>query len=356
MNCKTIVLTGGGSAGHVTPNLAIIEKLKPEGYELYYIGTENGIEKNLINCVPFYSIEAGKLRRYLSKENIKDVARIFKGYKQAKKILENIAPDLVFSKGGFVSVPVVWAAAKLKIPVILHESDFTPGLANRLCLKKARLICLSFEPRDGLGDKQVYTGSPVRESLLHGNKECGLRFLGFNGKKPILLVMGGSLGAKAINDVVDEALPILLQKYDVVQLRGKGKINPKFNGIDGYRQFEYINTDLADVFAAVDIAVSRAGANSVFEFLALNIPALLIPLPLSASRGDQILNADYFSQKGYSHVIDQESLNKDSLIKAIDELYNSRMQCKDAMSNSHATNGTQNIVNLIHDTLAMLCS
>lgn len=356
MNCKTIVLTGGGSAGHVTPNLAIIEKLKPEGFELYYIGTENGIEKSIVTNIPYYSIEAGKLRRYLSKENIKDIFKIFKGYRQAILILKKINPDLVFSKGGFVSVPVVWAASKLNIPVILHESDFTPGLANKLCLKKAQKICLSFEPENTDNAKEVYTGSPVRDSLLHGNKECGMRFLGFEGNKPILLIMGGSLGAQAINDAADEALPELLEQYDIIQLRGKGNLNNSLNNISGYRQFEFIDSDLADVFATVDIAVSRAGANTIFEFLALNIPALLIPLPLSASRGDQILNAKYFSSKGYSHIIEQENLNAQSLIKSVNNLYNSRSSCENAMRESHAANGTENIIKLIRETLGAVCN
>ena len=348
---EIIVLTGGGSAGHVTPNLALVPDLLKRGYEVHYIGTQDGIEHTLVHDIPYHAIEAGKLRRYISKSNVSDFFKTFKGYRQAKAILRKLVPALVFAKGGFVSVPVVWAAAKLKIPVVLHESDYTPGLANRLCTKKAQTICLSFDTPDAHRGKGVLTGSPVRSDLLLGNRAKGLSCLGFTGEKPVLLIMGGSLGAQAINDAIDGCIDTLTQKYCVVHLRGKGHLNPALAEKPCYRQYEYIDTGLSDIFAATDLALSRAGANAVFEYLALGIPALLVPLPLSASRGDQILNADYFQKRGYAHVMDQQSLSPQTLPAAIDALYANRETLISNMKTSRALNGTQNVLNVIYESV-----
>ena len=344
---KKIVLTGGGSAGHVTPNLALIPGLQAHDIEVHYIGTQDGIEHTLVHGVPYHVIEAGKMRRYASAKNITDIFKIIKGYGQAKKILRSLQPDIVFAKGGFVSVPVAWAAAKLNIPVILHESDYTPGLANRLCMKKAQTVCLSFDTREAAGGKGVLTGSPIRSDLLTGSRAIGLKKLGFSGDKPVLLIMGGSLGAQAVNDAVDADIEELTSRYSIVHLRGKGKLNPTLDGKADYRQFEYIEEGLNDIFAAADLALSRSGANAIFEFLALRLPALLVPLPLSASRGDQILNADYFKKRGYAEVIAQEDLTPETLLSALCELEAHREELIGNMSRSVEADGTNNVLTII---------
>ncbi len=346
-----IVLTGGGSAGHVTPNLALVPHLRERGFKVHYIGTADGIEKQLVKDLPYHEIEAGKLRRYLSKSNISDFFKIFRGYKQAKAILRDIKPALVFAKGGFVSVPVVYAAAKLKIPVVLHESDYTPGLANRLCTRKAQKICLSFDTAEAKDSKSVLTGSPVREGLLCGDKSAGLGILGFTGEKPVLLIMGGSLGAQAINDAVDGCIDELTKRFDVVHLRGRGHLNEALKSASGYVQYEYVDEQLKDIFAATDIALSRAGANAIFEYLALKIPSLLVPLPLSASRGDQILNAGYFQKKGYALVLEQEKLTGELLISQLEKLNADRESFVANMEASEALNGTQNVLKVIYESV-----
>ncbi|MEA5004003.1 MAG: undecaprenyldiphospho-muramoylpentapeptide beta-N-acetylglucosaminyltransferase [Christensenella sp.] len=350
---KKIVLTGGGSAGHVTPNLALVPELLQHGIDVHYIGTDDGIEKTLVHDIPFHAISAGKMRRYASVKNITDIFKIFKGTKESKRILKGLKPDLVFAKGGFVSVPVVWAASKLKIPVILHESDYTPGLANRLCIKKAQKICLSFDTADARSERSILTGSPIRKDILDGDRAAGLASLSFSGDKPVLLIMGGSLGAQAINDAVDAALDTLTQRYDIVHLRGKGKLNPGLEGSDSYRQYEYMEDGLPDVFAAADIALSRSGANAIFEFLALKLPALLVPLPLSASRGDQILNAGYFEKRGYAHVLEQENLNALALVQALDALWEQKDEMVSVMGNSKEADGTSNVLNVIFENIGV---
>jgi UDP-N-acetylglucosamine--N-acetylmuramyl-(pentapeptide) pyrophosphoryl-undecaprenol N-acetylglucosamine transferase len=346
-----IVLTGGGSAGHVTPNLALVDVLRERGFQPHYIGTEAGIERDMVRGLPYHVIEAGKLRRYLSKQNISDLFKIFRGYRQAKKILGELKPSLVFAKGGFVSVPVAWAASKLGVPVVLHESDYTPGLANRLCTKKAQKICLSFDTPRARGGKGVLTGSPVRAELLRGDRGEGLSCLGFTGARPVLLIVGGSLGARAINEAVDGCLDLLTDKYDVVHVRGNGNLNSMLDGRPSYRQFEYVGKELPDILAATDICLSRAGANAIFEFLALRIPALLVPLPLSASRGDQILNANYFREQGFARVLEQEKINRESLAAALDQLYASRDTLVANMDKSGTPNGTENVLHIIEQSV-----
>lgn len=349
---KRIVLTGGGSAGHVTPNLALVPGLRAASVELHYIGTQGGIEHRLVEDVmPFHVIEAGKLRRYMSRENISDMFRTIRGLREARKILKELQPDLVFAKGGYVSVPVVFAASKLKIPVILHESDYTPGLANRLCAKHAKKICLTFEPESGLRAAQILTGSPVRDELLRGSRERGLAATGFTGSKPVLLIMGGSLGAEAVNEAVDTALPEMLNRFDIIHLRGRGHLNPELDAVNGYRQFEYIGEELPDFYRAADLALSRAGANAIFEFAALKLPALLVPLPLSASRGDQILNAGYFEKNGYAIVLDQEKMTKQTLVEKLDELRGKAEDLRSRMNAAHGLDGTGNVLRVILDQL-----
>ena len=289
---KTIVLTGGGTAGHVTPNIAILPRLKALDYDIHYIGSYEGIEKRLIEDfnIPYYGISTGKLRRYFDPKNFSDPFRVMKGYAEARKHLKKIKPDVVFSKGGFVSVPVVRAAASLKIPCIIHESDMTPGLANKLCIPVANKICCNFPEtlQDLPEDKAVLTGSPIREELRRGKKEAGLKLCGFDSLRPVILVIGGSQGAANVNAAVREALDELLKDFQIAHICGPGKMDNVLLVKPGYKQFEYVKSDLKDLFAMADVVISRAGANAICELLALQKPNLLIPLPLTASRGDQI--------------------------------------------------------------------
>ncbi len=288
---KKIVLTGGGTAGHVTPNIALLPALRQAGYEISYMGSYDGIEKRLIADfdIPYTGISTGKLRRYLDIRNLTDPFRVIKGFSEARKYLKSYCPDVVFSKGGFVSVPVVRAAAALGIPCILHESDMTPGLANRLCFPVAKKICCNFpETMQMLPEgKAVLTGSPIRSELAQGNRIAGLDLCGFTANRPVILVIGGSLGAANVNKAVRDALPRLLEDFQVVHLCGKDKIDNLLLTTSGYKQFEYVKTELKDLFAMADIVISRAGANSICELLALKKPNVLIPLPAASSRGDQ---------------------------------------------------------------------
>ena len=322
---KKIVLTGGGTAGHVTPNLALLPYLKAEGYEIVYIGSEKGIERTLIEAegIPYYSISTGKLRRYLSKENIKDMFRVVKGIAEAKKLIRKLKPDLVFSKGGFVAVPVVLGAKSNNVPVIIHESDITPGLANKIAMPSARVVCstfpetLQYVPKG----KGVHTGTPIRKELFEGDREKGLAACKFTGEKPVLLMMGGSLGAVKLNNCLREILPELVKTFDVIHLCGKGNLDAHLREQEGYMQFEYVSDGLNDLFAAADFIVSRAGSNSISEFLALKKPHLLIPLSARASRGDQILNAASFEKQGFARVLDEDEMTAESMQKEILALY-----------------------------------
>lgn len=345
---KKIVLTGGGTAGHVTPNMALIDLLKEEGYDLYYIGSYNGIEKNLIKDtgIPYYGISSGKLRRYLDLKNLSDPIKVIKGCIQATRIIHKLKPDIVFSKGGFVSVPVIIGAKLNGVPSILHESDMTPGLANKLCLPFATKVCTTFSEtlKHLPKDKAVFTGSPIRSNILSGNLDEGYRLCGFSKNKPVLLMMGGSLGAKRINDLLRDMLPSLLEKYQLIHLCGKGHYEASLEGVKGYKQFEYVKDELPHLFAIADVIISRAGANAISEFLALKKPNILIPLPASASRGDQVLNATSFKSHGYSYVLEEEALTSESLLKAIDEVYMNREVYIEHMQHSKSKDGAYNVV------------
>ncbi len=348
---KKIVLTGGGTAGHVTPNIALIPRLEKLGYEISYIGSYEGIEKKLISDygIPYYGVSTGKFRRYFDPKNFSDPFRVLKGCSQAKKLLKQLQPDVIFSKGGFVSVPVIRAAAKLKIPCIIHESDLTPGLANRICIPSASKICCNFpETLKYLPEgKAVLTGSPVREELLHGDREAAYRLCGFDNSRPVIMVMGGSQGASAINKVVREALPRILPDFQLIHICGSEKVDNLLLSTPGYKQFEYVRSELKDLFAITDLVVSRAGANAICELLALRIPNLLIPLPASVSRGDQLLNAASFESQGYSTVLQEENLDEDSLLDALHELYFNRQTYIENMEKSHQYNSIDTIIDII---------
>lgn len=352
---KRIVLTGGGTAGHVTPNIALLPELKALGYEVYYIGSYDGIEKRLIGDfdIPYYGISTGKFRRYFDPKNFSDPFRVLKGYSEARKILKELNPDLVFSKGGFVAVPVVRAAASLDIPCIIHESDMTPGLANKLCIPVATKVCCNFPETLRLlpDSKAVLTGSPIRQELTKGNAISALNLCSFTANKPVIMVIGGSLGASAVNDAVRRALPKLLPDFQVVHICGKDKMDNLLLNTAGYKQFEYLKSELKDIFAMADLVISRAGANAICELLALKKPNILIPLSAGSSRGDQILNARSFEEQNYSIVIDEDDLTENLLVEKVQELYFTRQTYIDAMSSSNQLNSINTIINLFEETL-----
>ena len=352
---KKIILTGGGTAGHVTPNLALIPALKDAGYEIRYIGSYQGIERRLIEKagIPYDGISTGKLRRYFDLKNFSDPFRVLKGYGEARRLLKRYRPDVIFSKGGFVAVPVVLAAKHFKIPVIIHESDMTPGLANKLCIPSAVKVCCNFpETLKYLpADKAVLTGSPIRADLLKGDRLSGLNYAHLSSGQPILMVIGGSLGSVAVNQAVRGILPRLLETFQIIHICGKGNLDEGLIGTPGYVQYEYVDAPLKHLFAAADVVISRAGANSICELLALKKPNLLIPLPASASRGDQILNAASFAKQGFSRVLEEEQITPDSLFEAITQLYARRRDYIEAMEKSSLNNAVETIFSLIEDCL-----
>jgi len=322
---KDIIFTGGGTAGHVSPNIALIRELLKKGYSIGYIGTHEGMERNLIGDIPeveYFPIRSGKYDRSKSLGNISEAAGVLKGIADAKRVLKSERPKVVFSKGGFVTVPVVYAARKLHIPSLIHESDLTMGLANKISSRFCSKVCVTFKDTlSQVGAKGVWTGSPLRAELFAGKKRVGLELCSFDGEKPVLMVMGGSLGAKAINNLVRESLNELTLKYNVIHVCGKGNVDVKYEGTPSYKQFEYVKDELPHLLAAADCVLSRAGANSIFEFLALNKPMLLIPLPKGSSRGDQIINAQSFEKSGWAIMMEQESITRETFLKGIDNLF-----------------------------------
>ena len=348
---KRIILTGGGTAGHVTPNIALLPRLKELGYDIQYIGSYNGMEKGLIEPlgIPYHGISSGKLRRYFSLQNFTDPFRVLKGFGEAKKLIKELQPDVIFSKGGFVTVPVVMAGKKCKVPTIIHESDMTPGLANKISIPAATKICCNFpETLEHLPkEKAVFTGSPIRQELLTGNADAALKFCGLSAGKPVILIIGGSLGSVVINNAVREILPDLLKDFHVIHLCGKGKVDDSLKSLEGYVQFEYIKSELKDLFALADVVISRAGANAICELLALHKPNLLIPLSSNASRGDQILNARSFERQGFSKVLEEEELNKSTLLDSLQTLFRDKESYIKAMQQSNQQNSIDTIIELI---------
>ncbi len=276
-----------------------------------------------------------------------------KGFTESISLLKKIKPDIVFSKGGFVSVPVVRAARVLKIPYIVHESDITPGLANKLSMNGASKICCNFPEtmRHLPADKAILTGTPIREELGMGNASVGKELCGFTDDKPVLMVIGGSLGAQSVNETVRFALPRILPDFNVVHICGKEKMDNLKLSVPGYKQFEYVKNELKDLFAMADIVVSRAGANSICELLALKKPNILIPLSTRSSRGDQMLNARSFEQQGFSLVIDNDELDEDILVETIQDLYENREKYLDNMSKSSLHSATNTIVKILNDEI-----
>lgn len=350
---KKIILTGGGSGGHVTPNLALIPRLRKLRYDILYIGSRGGIEETLIKeeSIPYVGISSGKLRRYFDLKNFTDPFLVIRGYFETLGVIRRFRPDVIFSKGGFVSVPVVYAAKRYRVPVILHESDLSPGLANKLSIPVSDIVCCDFpETLKYLPQKKrILTGPPIREELFEGSKKRGLTLLGFDGDKPVLLAIGGSLGSVKINEALRNALPELLSAFDVVHLTGKGHVDPAFNGKRGYVQLEFATSELKDIYAVSDICISRAGANVIFELLKLKKPMLLIPLSSAASRGDQVLNAMSFKTQGFAQLLPEEELDSETLPRAVRDVWEHSEKYIKAMELSPLSNGVERIIELIEE-------
>lgn len=351
MSQKRITFTGGGTAGHVIVNLALIPYFIENGWKIDYIGSKSGIERELIEPIEeitYYPISTGKLRRYMSVENMKDPFRVLKGIGEAWNIIRKTKPHVVFSKGGFVSVPVVIAARLRRVPTIIHESDLSPGLANKIAVPFARKVLTTFpETVQYINKKKaLHIGPIIRAELFEGDKETGYALTKMTNKKKTLLVMGGSSGSEKINAALRKVLPQLLEKLQVIHICGKGNIDETVQ-YDGYVQFEYVHEELKDIFSITDFVLSRAGANAIFELLALQIPMLLIPLSLGASRGDQIENAKSFYKKGIAHVLFEEYMTSDSLIEAIKHLLHEEFTLRENMKNHYTAASREKVIDLI---------
>ena len=327
-NLRSVVVTGGGTAGHVIPAKPIIETLLHQGAEVTFIGSTSGLEEQLVKDldVQFNSITTGKLRRYLSLQNLLDFFRVPFGILQSVMLLIRNRPQVVFSKGGYVAFPVVFAAWLLRIPVVSHESDLTAGLANRMAIPFSHTLCVNFAASQIHAKRVVVTGTPLRESLLTGNAEKGRAWLGVEADLPMLVIVGGSLGAATLNEIVRLALPELCALFSVVHICGAGKVSAEHKAQNRYFQFEFIDEAWGDVLAAADLVVSRAGANSLYELLALRKCHILVPLPETQSRGDQLENAAMSKRNGWSVVLLEEDLSPDRLTKEISTLYSERDQ------------------------------
>lgn len=350
---KKIVLTGGGTLGHVTPHLSLIPHLQKAGYEVHYIGTEKGMEADKIRTVPgvtYHAVQSGKLRRYFSWQNFIDPFKVIAGAFQSAALMGRIKPDVVFSKGGFVAVPVVFGAWIHRIPVVCHESDLTPGLANKLCAPFARKIATTFpECASALGAKAEMTGTPLRPELFSGSRARGLSLLKFDGSKPILMMMGGSSGAQAVNKALREALPRLIEQFDVAHICGKGNLDESLKDLPGYTQVEFMDAELPDALACADLVLSRAGSNALCEFQALCKPMLLVPYPKGASRGDQILNAQSLQKRGLCHVLMQEEMTADTLTDALNATWADRARLTEALKAAPPADGTRRVLEMIEE-------
>ncbi|WEV45464.1 undecaprenyldiphospho-muramoylpentapeptide beta-N-acetylglucosaminyltransferase [Streptococcaceae bacterium ESL0687] len=334
-----VLYTGGGSAGHVSLNLQLIELYGKDGWEQVYIGSKKGIEREMLENYPqvdYHAISTGKLRRYFSWENFTDIFKITLGVFQARKIIKKTKPDFIFSKGGFVSVPVVIGAKMNGVPVIIHESDKTMGLANKISSKFAKEVLTTFKIP---GHRQV---GAVIDDQATSNFELPASF---DKNKKTILFWGGSLGAKNINDLVRENLDDLLQKYNVIHQTGSGNT---YEEVPGYYPFEFINGGMLGVIKSSDFVVARAGSNSIFEILYCKKPNILVPLSAAGSRGDQIQNARYFEDKGYSQVIQDEDLTYDKLKEKLSDLESNKDSYIDKMAESNEIISTTDFYQLLN--------
>ena len=322
---KKILFTGGGSGGHVTLNLGLIPLFLEKGWEVVYIGSKNGIENELIkkfSAVKYYAISTGKLRRYFSWDNFKDAMRIPLGVIEAWNIIHKEKPDVIFSKGGFVSFPVVlggWLNGRRKI--YMHESDVTPGLANKMSLPFVSTFFTTFaDTTDYVNDKHKvrYVGPVLTDRLNNGDVEKARDLCDFTADKPVVMFVGGSLGAKSINNAVIKNLETLLEKYQIIHICGKGQTS--LARCKGYAPFEFVDKEFKDLMALADVVVSRSGSNAIFELLSQKKPMLLVPLPSTSSRGEQSLNAKSFKKQGFAEVIEDDKI-AENLVPMLDNLY-----------------------------------
>lgn len=343
----TIIFTGGGTAGHCTPNLALVPYLKNKFDKTYYIGSYNGIERDIISktSIPYYPIDCAKFNRKLTLKNLSIPIKVYKGIKQAGEILDKLKPDVVFSKGGYVSLPVVIAAHRRNIKVISHESDLSAGLANKISSKYSTKVLTTFPETAKEFSNAEYVGAPIRRELFIPKKKESVKSFGFTLDKPVLLITGGSQGSKAINSAVISALSELINDYNVIHICGKGNLYKEKTPI-GYYQTEFL-TDIERAFCACDVCVSRAGSNTLFELLALKKPTVLIPLPKGTSRGDQVVNAEYFQRKGLVNVLPQNVLTGNSLITAVNSAYANRHKTKLNFKNEQDFDATKKIAEII---------
>ena len=349
-----VVCTGGGSAGHVVPTLPVMEYLIARSWQVVYIGSRSGLEERLVEPlgVAFHSITTGKLRRYWSIDNLFDCFRVPVGVVQAIRILRKEDPDVVFSKGGYVAFPIVVAAWLFRIPVVAHESDVSPGLANRLCFWFVDSLCVNFDSTRATVRRLVVTGTPIRKALLEGNAESGRERLGFREKLPIILVVGGSLGALRLNRLIRETLDQLTIEFNVVHVCGPGNVDATRVNDSRYRQLEYVDDGWGDVLACADVVVSRAGANSVVELLSLNKPNILVPIPATVSRGDQIENAEVARSEGYSTVLREDELNVEMLTRTIREVFSGRSFWRKRLSKFRSKDSLALIISEIERAIA----
>lgn len=336
---KKIMFCGGGSAGHVIPNIALCEQLKNQ-FDICYIGT-NGIERDICRGkgVEFYPFDGVKLVRGKILCNLSIPSKIHKSVKQCEQIMESIHPDLLFCKGGYASYPPAVAASKLGIPVLTHESDISLGLANRLIAGKCRRVLTAF-PSTAVAIKNgVYTGTPLRRELFGRDRIMAKRAYGCD-LRPTILVFGGGSGSKVINECLRACISELCKDYNILHICGKG--NAVYSSVKGYKQLEYAD-DMGEVYACADYAVSRCGANAANELIALRIPTLFIPLENGASRGDQIDNAEYFRQRGLCRVLKEGELSPSSLRQSINELVADK-KLKAALKDNIFKRGNERII------------
>lgn len=350
-----IFFTGGGSAGHVTPNIALIATLKKEAYRLAYVGSKNGIEYTLIKplAIDYYPISTGKLRRQWHWRNFLMPLQVIHGIWQSYYLCRRHRPQVIFSKGGFVALPLIIGAWLNRIPVLTHESDLSPGLANRLIYPLVKKVALSFPQSERYfkdKSKILYTGSPIRHQLLNGNAAHAKHYCGFLSDKPVLFIYGGGLGSVLINQAIWAALPVLLMQFNIIHACGKGKTSPDYDQL-GYKQIDYLHDELSDIFALADIVISRAGANSIIELLTLKKVHLLIPLGKGASRGDQLENAAYYQAAGLSTVLFEKNLTTTTLNSAIQQLWRDQVPIRQKISTYALPDAQKNLIALIKATL-----
>lgn len=333
------MFTGGGSGGHVTLNLNLIPLFQKNGWQIVYVGSETGIEKELIakiEGVKYYAIKTGKLRRYFSWQNLKDMFKIPVGVCQAAAIIHKEKPDIIFSKGGFVSFPVVVGGFLNHRKIFMHESDLTPGLANKMSLPFVSKFFTTFIDTVKYvrtPQKVCYIGPVLSDRLKNGDKNKALLMCNFNTEKPIVMFVGGSLGAQSLNKAVLQNIDALLQKFQIIHICGKGQKTDLER--QGYAQFEFVDKEFKDLLAATDIVVTRSGSNAIFEFWSLNIPMLLVPLPSNASRGEQTSNAQNFQSKGFAEILLDKDLAQNGLLLAqIDKMYQNLGTYRNNIKNS----------------------